>query len=104
MRGDIPPLPSTLSWRGAQLKRSRETTVLLPYALNLILWSSLTVRDQVLHPYKMTGKIVVLCNVMFRFVDGRRKIQKLKRMAVSIHEFSLLSFSWVTNSMEQSLP
>jgi hypothetical protein len=33
--------------------------------------SSLNVSDQVSHPYKTTGKITVLCIVIFTFVDSK---------------------------------
>jgi hypothetical protein len=31
------------------------------------------VRDQVSHPYSITGRITVLCILIFRFFDTRRK-------------------------------
>jgi hypothetical protein len=31
------------------------------------------VRDQVSHPYKTTGKIIVLCILIFTFLDSRRE-------------------------------
>jgi hypothetical protein len=30
-------------------------------------------RDQVLHPYRTTGKIIVLHILMFKFLDNRRE-------------------------------
>jgi len=39
MRGAIPSLPNTPSWRGAQLKKSPGTTLLLPYLSGLV-WMS----------------------------------------------------------------
>jgi hypothetical protein len=38
---------------------------------------SLNVRDQVSHPYKTTGRIMVLCILTFTFLDSRRKDKSL---------------------------
>jgi hypothetical protein len=43
----------------------------------LCLCSSLYVRDQVSHPYKTTGKTVVLYIIIFMFLDGRRENRRL---------------------------
>jgi hypothetical protein len=37
------------------------------------LCSSLNVRDQVSHPYRTTGKIIVLYSLIFKFFDSRRE-------------------------------
>jgi hypothetical protein len=37
------------------------------------LCSSLDVREQVLHPYKTTGKIIVLYILIFMFLNSRRE-------------------------------
>jgi hypothetical protein len=39
----------------------------------LCLWSSLNVRNQVLHPYRNTGKIIFLYILTFTFLDSRRE-------------------------------
>jgi hypothetical protein len=36
------------------------------------LYSSLTVRDWVSHPYKTTSKIIVLCTFVFLFSERRQ--------------------------------
>jgi hypothetical protein len=33
--------------------------------------STCNVNDQVSHPYKTTGKILVLCILIFKFLDGK---------------------------------
>jgi small basic protein len=35
--------------------------------------SSLDIRDQVSHPYRTAGKIIVLCIQIFKFLDSRRE-------------------------------
>jgi hypothetical protein len=37
------------------------------------LYSSHNLRDQVSHPYKTTYKIVVLCILIFAFLDSKRE-------------------------------
>jgi hypothetical protein len=44
-------------------------SILFPNTLNLC--SSLSVRDQVSHSYKTTYKIIVLCILMFKFLERR---------------------------------
>jgi hypothetical protein len=43
------------------------------FSNTLSLRSSLHVKDQASHPYKTTGKIIVLYNLMFKFLDNRRE-------------------------------
>jgi hypothetical protein len=50
----------------------------------LSLCSSLNVRDQVSHPYKTTGRIMVLYILTFIFLDSRREDKTLNRMVASI--------------------
>jgi hypothetical protein len=46
--------------------------------------SSLNVRDQVSHPYKTTGKIMLLYVLTFTFVDSRREGKRLNRTVAII--------------------
>jgi hypothetical protein len=39
----------------------------------LNLYSSLNVRDQVSHPYKTTGKMIALYNIIFTLLDARQE-------------------------------
>jgi hypothetical protein len=43
------------------------------FSNTLSLCSSLNVSDQVPHPYRTTGKIIVLHILMFMFLDSRRE-------------------------------
>jgi hypothetical protein len=43
----------------------------------LSLCSSINVRDQVSHPYKITGRIIVLYIVTFNFLDKRWEDRRL---------------------------
>jgi hypothetical protein len=44
---------------------------LFPNTLSLC--SSLKIRDQISHPYRTTGKIILLCILLFMFLDSRRE-------------------------------
>jgi len=55
------------------------------FSNTLSLHSSLNVSDQVSHPYKTTAKIIVLCTLIFKFLDSKLEDKKiLHRMIVSI--------------------
>jgi hypothetical protein len=43
------------------------------FSNTLSLYTSLNVRHQVSHPYKTTGRIMVLCILTFTFLDSRRE-------------------------------
>jgi hypothetical protein len=44
-------------------------STLFSYILSLC--SPLNVSDQVSYPYKTTGKIIVLCTLIFKFLDSK---------------------------------
>jgi hypothetical protein len=46
--------------------------------------SSISMRDQISHPYKKTGKIVVLC-IIIKFLESIQKIKKKKSIKLSQH-------------------
>jgi len=48
-----------------------------PTLRHLSVRSSLNVSDQVPHPYKTTGKIIVLCNLIYMFLDRKLQDQRL---------------------------
>jgi hypothetical protein len=53
-----------------------------------------SVRDQVSHPYKTTGRIMVLCILTFTFLDSRREDKRLwTEWQHTFPEFSLLLIS-----------
>jgi hypothetical protein len=43
------------------------------FSNTLSLWSSLNIRDQVSHPYKTTGRIMVSYILTFTFLDSSRE-------------------------------
>jgi hypothetical protein len=43
------------------------------FSNTLSLCSSLNVKDQASHPCKTTGKIIILCILIFTFLDNRRE-------------------------------
>jgi hypothetical protein len=57
--------------------------------------SSLSVRDQVSHPYRTTAKIIVLHILIFMFLDGRRERRQklLEWMVRALPEFNILLIS-----------
>ena len=61
------------------------------------LHSSLNVSDQVSHPHKITGKIIVLCTLIFKFLDSKLKDKRfcIKRyQALPVFNLLLIS-SWI---------
>jgi hypothetical protein len=46
-----------------------------PVLSTLSLCSSLNVRDQVSHPYRTTGRIIILCIVIFMFWAAEKKTE-----------------------------
>jgi hypothetical protein len=46
------------------------------------------VTDQVSHPYRTTGKDILLCILIFNFERGDGKIKALNRIVASISEFN----------------
>jgi hypothetical protein len=61
------------------------------FSNTLSLCSSLSVRDQVSHPYKTTGRIMVLYILTFTFLDSRRDD---KRSEPNGSKHSLCRESW----------
>jgi hypothetical protein len=47
------------------------------FSNTISLRSSLNVRDQVSHPYKTTGRIMVLYILFFKFLESRREDRRL---------------------------
>jgi Na+-translocating ferredoxin:NAD+ oxidoreductase RnfD subunit len=53
------------------------TLLAILFSNTLSLCSYFTVRDQVSHPYKTTGRVVVLYILAFTFLDSRREDKRL---------------------------
>lgn len=67
-------------------RSSGQTSSLALYSRTLSLCSSLSVKDHVSHPYKETGKIVVLDILILMFLESKLEDKKFPdRMAVGIH-------------------
>jgi hypothetical protein len=64
---EFSPSPVTLSLFGANILLNTL------FSNTLSLCYSLDVRDQVSHPYRTTGKIIVLYILIFKVLDSRRE-------------------------------
>jgi len=53
--------------------RSKVQIFSVPYSQTPSISSSLSVRDQVSHPYKATGKVIVLCILFFKSLERKWK-------------------------------
>jgi hypothetical protein len=53
--------------------------------LNILSLRSLSVRDQVSHPYKTTSNVIVLIILICRFSERRRKDERFWMWAISPH-------------------
>jgi hypothetical protein len=59
--------------------------------LNNLFSNTLNVRDQVSHPYKTTGEIMVLCILIFKFLERRREdIRFWTEWEQAFSEFNLI--------------
>ena len=56
------------------------------FSYTLSLRPSLNVSDQVSHPYKTTGKVIVLCILIFKFLGSKGKT---KESAPNVYKHSL---------------
>jgi hypothetical protein len=67
------------------------------FSKSLSLCSSLNVRDQFSHPYKTTGKFIVLHFPVFIFLDSRREDKRFwTELYQALSEFNLLLISsWI---------
>jgi hypothetical protein len=62
------------------------------FSNSLSLCFSIIVREQVPHPYKTTGKIIVLYISIFMFVDSRRRISLFVRVANLVQQEAITTF------------
>jgi hypothetical protein len=74
-------LPITSSLLGRNILLS------ILFSTTLSLCSSLNVRDQVSDPYRVTGKIIVLCVLILMFLDSRGELLRYNNMYLGKRRF-----------------
>jgi hypothetical protein len=65
------------------------------FSNNFSLCTSINLRDQVSHPCKTTGRILVLHILTFTFQDNRREDKRLDRMVASIPRITIFYGTWI---------